>query len=204
MTEPASWTEHTSSSGRTFYYDRVSGVSAWSKPETSVPAPKRRAEPLSLMACLDQPAVLGLARAIVRHCGVAALPTVATKPSTDPFCDGGRGGAFCCASKSIYLCEHAWVGCREVAYELSHALNACRGTVRCAPHGVQFRMLNTLRSQGSSPSTRDNNVPSSSVHGALLCVPSSNSPYGADASSTSKQPLPRASLAALASAPRIP
>ena len=131
------WTEHTSSEGRTFYYDRVSGVSAWSKPETSVPAPKRRAEPLSLMACLDQPAVLGLARAIVRHCGVAALPSVATKPSTDPFCHGGRGGAFCCASKSIYLCEHAWVGCREVAYELSHALNACRGTVRCAPHGMQ-------------------------------------------------------------------
>ena len=131
------WTEHTSSEGRTFYYDRVSGVSAWSKPETSVPAPKRRAEPLSLMACLDQPAVLGLARAIVRHCGVAALPSVATKPPTDPFCHGGRGGAFCCASKSIYLCEHAWVGCREVAYELSHALNACRGTVRCAPHGVQ-------------------------------------------------------------------
>ena len=29
------------------------------------------------------------------------------------------------------------MGCREVAYELSHALNACRGTVRCAPHGVQ-------------------------------------------------------------------
>ena len=136
-TAMSQWTEHTSSEGRTFYYDRVSGVSAWSKPETSVPAPKRRAEPLSLMACLDQPAVLGLARAIVRHCGVAALPSVATKPPTDPFCHGGRGGAFCCASKSIYLCEHAWVGCREVAYELSHALNACRGTVRCAPHGVQ-------------------------------------------------------------------
>ena len=29
------------------------------------------------------------------------------------------------------------MGCREVAYELSHALNTCRGTVRCAPHGVQ-------------------------------------------------------------------
>ena len=29
------------------------------------------------------------------------------------------------------------MGCREVAYELSHALNVCRGTVRCAPHGVQ-------------------------------------------------------------------
>ena len=69
------WTEHKSSECRTFYYDRVSGVSAWSKPETSVPEPKRRAEPLSLMACLDQPAVLGLARAIVRHCGVAALPS---------------------------------------------------------------------------------------------------------------------------------
>ena len=130
------WTEHTSSEGRTFYYDRVSGVSAWSKPETSAPPPKR-AEALSLMGCLEEPAVIGLARAIVLHCGVAALPSVATKPVTDPFCDGGRGGAFCCASRSIYLCEHAWVGCREVAYELSHALNACRGTVRCAPHGVQ-------------------------------------------------------------------
>ena len=104
------WTEHKSSEGRTFYYDRVSGVSAWSKPETtSAAVPKQRAEALSLVGCLDEPAVLGLVRAIVRHCGVAALPSVATKPVTDPFCDGGRGGAFCCASSSIYLCDRAWV-----------------------------------------------------------------------------------------------
>ena len=40
-------------------------------------------------------------------------------------------------TSTLIRCEHAWVGCREVAYELSHALNVCRGTVRCAPHGVQ-------------------------------------------------------------------
>eukprot|EP00964_Phaeocystis_antarctica_P018988 scaffold10472_cov38-Phaeocystis_antarctica.AAC.1 len=42
---------------------------------------------LALTRCLYEPAVLGLARAIVRHCGVGALPSVATKPVTDPFCD---------------------------------------------------------------------------------------------------------------------
>ena len=100
------WTEHKSSEGRTFYYDRVSGVSAWSKPENPLPPPKQSAQPLSLAGCLDEPAVLGLARAIVRHCGFAALPSVSTKPVSDPFCEGGRGGAFCCASSRIYLCEH--------------------------------------------------------------------------------------------------
>ena len=33
----------------------------------------------------------------------------------------------CCKSQQIHLCEKPWVGCREVAYELSHALNVCRG-----------------------------------------------------------------------------
>ena len=31
----------------------------------------------------------------------------------------------------------------------------------CAPHGVQFLIDSTLRSQGSSPSTLESNVPSS-------------------------------------------
>ena len=48
-----------------------------------------------------------------------------------------RGGAFCCASNRIYLChDNPWVGCRELAYELSHALNVCRGLVRCARDGM--------------------------------------------------------------------
>eukprot|EP00966_Prymnesium_polylepis_P043422 1007303-Prymnesium_polylepis.1 len=42
----------------------------------------------------------------------------------------------CCKSQEILLCEKPWVGCREVVYELSHALNACRGRVRCAAGGV--------------------------------------------------------------------
>lgn len=42
----------------------------------------------------------------------------------------------CCKSQQIHLCEKPWVGCREVAYELSHALNVCRGRVRCASGGV--------------------------------------------------------------------
>mmetsp|Transcript_7656 Transcript_7656/g.18923 ORF Transcript_7656/g.18923 Transcript_7656/m.18923 type:complete len:167 (-) Transcript_7656:1816-2316(-) len=46
-------------------------------------------------------------------------------------------GPQCCKSQRIYLCDKPWVGCREVAYELSHALNVCRGRVSCAPHGVQ-------------------------------------------------------------------
>ena len=133
----AVWTEHKASDGRTFYYDRVSGVSTWTKPKESPPPPKQDSTVLSLAGCLDEPAVAGLVRAIVRHCGFASLPSVSTKPIDDPFCEGGRGGAFCCASRRIYLCEHRWVGCREVAYELSHALNACRGMVRCAREGMQ-------------------------------------------------------------------
>ena len=109
----STWTEHKSSEGRTFYYDRVTGVSAWSKPETLAPPPKQHAQGLSLTGCLDEPAVLGLARAIARQCGFASLPSVSTKPVTDPFCDGGRGGAFCCASSSIYLCEHVWSRARS-------------------------------------------------------------------------------------------
>ena len=55
----------------------------------------------------------------------------------DPLCAGGRGGGFCCQSRRIYMCAHPWVGCREVAYELSHALNACRGRVHCRREGMQ-------------------------------------------------------------------
>ena len=133
---PSSWTEHTASDGRTFYYDRISSKSTWEKPAGyALPTLDRSA--LTLEGCLHEPAVIGLVRAIVRHCGFKAVPTVSSIAADDPFCAGGRGGAFCCASKSIHLCEKPWVGCREVAYELSHALNVCRGQVRCARNGIE-------------------------------------------------------------------
>lgn len=86
--------------------------------------------------CAQQPAVASLLNAIMRHCGADAIPRLATVSADDPFCEGGRGGAYCCQARSIYLCAAPWVGCREVAYELSHALNVCRGRVRCAPNGM--------------------------------------------------------------------
>ena len=51
--------------------------------------------------------------------------------------NSGRGGAYCCASKRIYICAHPWTSCREVAYELSHALNVCRGLVHCRSEGMR-------------------------------------------------------------------
>ena len=134
--EPASWTEHTSSSGRTFYYDRLSGTSTWTRPPNFA-APSAIDTPSALRDCLAHPVVARLVGQILTHCGVDALPTVSRMPADDAFCEGGRGGAFCCAASRIYLCEKAWVGCGEVAYELTHALNLCRGFTNCRRHGVR-------------------------------------------------------------------
>ena len=110
--EPASWTEHTSSSGRTFYYDRLSGTSTWTRPPNFA-APSAIDTPSALRDCLAHPVVARLVGQILTHCGVDALPTVSRMPADDAFCEGGRGGAFCCAASRIYLCEKAWVGCGE-------------------------------------------------------------------------------------------
>ena len=137
----ASWTEHKAPSGRTYYFDRVSGKSTWERPAEF--GKSRHVASPSLQSCLDEsPQVAALFNAIIHHCGVDALPTVRTRPvvaedgTADPLCAGGRGGGFCCASKRIFVCAHQWTSCREVAYELSHALNACRGLVHCRREGM--------------------------------------------------------------------
>ena len=137
-----SWTAHTAADGRTYYYDRVTGKSTWTKPAGGTN--EQRNAPLTLQGCLDEsPAVAALFNAIVRHCGADALPSVAVRPlhgvdgSEDPLCTGGRGGGYCCASKRIFVCGHPWTSCREVAYELSHALNTCRGLVHCRKDGIR-------------------------------------------------------------------
>lgn len=130
----AAWTEHTASSGRSFYFDRVSGSSTWTKPASFDDTPAASSRP-TLESCASEPRVSQLYNAIVRHCGGGAAPSV--HPAPPSLCTGGRGGAFCCASNRIYLChDNPWVGCRELAYELSHALNVCRGLVRCARDGM--------------------------------------------------------------------
>ncbi len=149
-----SWTEHGDASGRAYFYDSVSGVSQWERPAALAPAALAEAtQPArddlglhrgrdhhSLRGCLaSSAAVRGLVASIVDRCGVPALPRVRRSESTAPVCADGRGGAFCCSENAIYLCDHAWVSCRELAYELSHALNACDGTVRCARGGWQVR-----------------------------------------------------------------
>ena len=132
----AKWSEHTAQDGRTYYFDRVSGRSVWEKPAEAM-APHTKP---TLQSCNDEyPAVASLLNAIVKYCGAEAVPTVASRTQPDdPLCTAGRGGAFCCASNCIYICSHDWVGCREIAYELSHALNTCRGMVRCSSPGMQI------------------------------------------------------------------
>jgi len=133
-----SWTTHTAADGRTFYYERESNTSTYERPTAlDSPAPARLRP--TLQSCLDSSsAVASLYNAIIRYCGASALPVVRDRPARDPLCEGGRGGAYCCASNRIYLCaETPWVGCRELAYELSHALNTCRGAVRCSHDGIQ-------------------------------------------------------------------
>lgn len=133
----AQWSSHVTPEGKTYFYDRVSGISQWDRPKAFQAA--RHVRP-TIDACLDESThVAGLFNAIIKHCGTTAVPAVVSRPAEgDPLCDGGRGGAFCCASRKIYICTHGWVGCREVAYELSHALNVCRGLVRCSSNGMSI------------------------------------------------------------------
>jgi hypothetical protein len=138
MVKSEQWTAHTASSGRTYYYDRVSGTTQWQRPAGFVA--NKYAPPPTLEKCLNEsPAVASLYNAILKHCGHDALPVVTARASDedDVLCAGGRGGGFCCASRRIFVCTHPWVSCREVAYELSHALNACRGRVHCRTEGMQ-------------------------------------------------------------------
>ncbi|KAL3912532.1 MAG: hypothetical protein SGPRY_008309, partial [Prymnesium sp.] len=87
-----SWSEHTSEGGRKFYYNRLSGCSQWDKPADLGSASP---PPLSLHSCAtSEPAVVNLLNAIIRHCGVGAIPVVSTVSEGDSFCEGGRGGAF--------------------------------------------------------------------------------------------------------------
>ena len=135
----SAWSAHKATDGKQYYYNRVTGKSTWEKPAdfdaSTSSAPLRP----TLAGCLnDSPQVASLFNAIVKQCGPDALPTVSRRygGEDDPLCAGGRGGAFCCASKKIYLCNHPWVSCRELAYELSHALNVCTGFVACRKQGM--------------------------------------------------------------------
>ena len=66
------------------------------------------------------------------------LPEIKCKPNSHPFCSDGRGGAFCCKANQIIICnERPWVSCKEVAYELAHALNVCRD-VKCHGGGMEI------------------------------------------------------------------
>ena len=52
-------------------------------------------------------------------------------------CGRAHVKGFSCLALNPERCTHPHVGCREIAYELSHALNVCRGTVHCRSHGMQ-------------------------------------------------------------------
>ena len=139
LAEMPTWTTHKATDGRLFYYNRETATSTWTKPDGYKVGMARHIRP-TLSSCLDEsPAVASLFNAILKHCGASALPIVRSREANgDPLCEGGRGGAFCCASQRIYICNHPWVGCREVAYELSHALNVCRGLVHCSRKGMSI------------------------------------------------------------------
>lgn len=131
------WTAHKSADGRTFYYDRATATSTWKKPSDFDVRSTRHVRP-DLQRCMNEsPAVASLFNAILKYCGADALPRISSRAAHDELCTGGRGGGYCCASKHIFICRHSHVGCREVAYELSHALNVCRGTVQCRAAGLQ-------------------------------------------------------------------
>jgi hypothetical protein len=135
MVARASWTAHKTPEGRTYYYDRTSARSTWDRPADFGDA--RHVRP-SLERCIDEsPFVAGLFNAMLKHCK-GVIPSVSSLAPEHTLCQGGRGGAFCCASNRIYICQHTWVGCREVAYELSHMLNVCRGTVNCTKKGMEM------------------------------------------------------------------
>ncbi|EOD05358.1 hypothetical protein EMIHUDRAFT_225815 [Emiliania huxleyi CCMP1516] len=134
------WTEHTSSSGRPFFYNPATGASVWERPAgISEARVFSRDTPPTLRACMaTDRRVRALAGAIVRRCGVDALPRVQAAGADTSLCADGRGGAFCCESNRIFLCAStAWVSCRELAYELSHAYNTCTHVTRCAHGGIQ-------------------------------------------------------------------
>ena len=79
----SSWTEHTSESGKVFYYDRISGKSQWNKPTDFGLA---KVPHISLQRCAeDSTAVASLLNAIIKHCGASSIPTVATMNASDPF-----------------------------------------------------------------------------------------------------------------------
>lgn len=132
----ARWTEHKAESGKAFYFDSESGKSVWKRPEGFSDA--KPLGPISLRECLATDGrVRKLAAAVLGRCGFEALPSVRHARGDDALCADRRGGAYCCASNTIYLCADApWVSCRELAYELSHAYNVCSGTTRCAPGGM--------------------------------------------------------------------
>ena len=138
------WTAHKSSDGRTFYYHRGTATSQWAKPADFDAQRQHHYRP-ELQRCLDEsPAVASLFNALLKHCGVDALPKISSRGADDPLCQGGRGGAYCCSSKRIFVCTHEHVGCREVAYELSHALNVCRGTVHCKRGGREIDLAHSF------------------------------------------------------------
>ena len=133
----SAWSTHVATNGQTYYYNRTTGLSTWDRPPDFVAASR----PLypTLSSCLNEsPKVAALFNGILQHCGPGALPRVSRRYGTvdDPLCAGGRGGAYCCKSQTIYLCAHPWVSCTELAYELSHALNTCRGFVHCHGDGL--------------------------------------------------------------------
>lgn len=134
------WTRHRTSDGRVYYYDRITSVSTWIEPTNFMATQAKHTRP-ELSQCLDSsPAVAALVNAILKYCGVQALPLIHTdEDATSGLCDGGRGGAYCCRSNKIFICRHPWVGCREVAYELAHALNVCRGLVACSKGGITLQ-----------------------------------------------------------------
>jgi len=124
----STWTAHSSESGRTFYYDCATGRSQWEQPVGFGAGGSELKQQVSLQLCADSaPVVVNLLNAIIQQCGVSAIPTLASISQRDPFCDGGRGGAYVRSarlpggsitrtSQRLTLC--AWAAVLQVAADL--------------------------------------------------------------------------------------
>jgi hypothetical protein len=129
-----------SEDGTPYYYNSKTEESAWETPAGAsfVAADNlttNRACP-NLEYCMEHPDVAKIIF-LMKERG-CAIPSIKCKPNEHPFCEDGRGGAYCCKANQIILCnQRPWVSCKEVAYELTHALNCCRD-IKCHSGGMDI------------------------------------------------------------------